>query len=395
MFTLPATTTPGGLMFADNPLWVDYTDIIDDDPPISGFPFIIKQAGKQIFEGRFNTPMHLNIAPVIRAAVSPLPVPADGDYHIGPFYIAEDEDQMQDRLFEADFNGGLISRAVYALPGGASKHLTNQSAAGANIFTNRFLASGNRFMTVRSADLLLAVRESELSPLYFINDADSLTVTIEAEGAARPMVGSGLDKGIWTLNPVAMRRLFADRDKRIYSVFRITFGEGRSCCLVIEETPAAPNLCSLKFRNSLGVFELLDLYGPDSTQWEQDSESDSDGAISRYVSKYDDFERTTIRKQLRRCWQFATGQIADDRLRLVLDAVSSEETYLAGIDPVPVRVTVEVEEAELAERTRQPQQLTLTLRESLSESHLMPVTEWADQSQGFRTFDACFNDVFG
>lgn len=400
MFNFSATpqrTTPSHLAFTGNPIIMHSNESVDDQP-VAGYPFKINIAGNTVFTGRFNYPHYINVSDIVDAYIQPLGEPDDAAHTIvGPFVLVEDESEVSSRQVWVVFDGEVDEEmAFFALPGGISKQNFRRLGgpfASRDIFTERFCASDtNCFLTTRTAGWRITMKETEIHPLYYINDygADSFRFVEKTTG--RSWSVEQLARGIYALDIEALRRHFFDEFGVLSNCFDVYHRNDYACRLVIVQADSSRNRYRLKFRNSLGVFEVIEITGEVSItpQWE-DAE---DAVFNRYDALTDDYisDRARIGRKLKITAE--TGFKRPDETRFLMDLLGSDEVYLLGLTDLPLRVIPSADNFTFTPRPEVPQSFTLALELADAETNILQDITDGNEARKPRVFSPQFSKQF-
>lgn len=145
-------------------------------------------------------------------------------------------------------------------------------------------------MTTRTAGWRIVMKETELYPLYFISLERFLYMTVVERTTGKTLIQDGnFDNGIFALDIDALRKQFFDEYGVLSNSFDIYKGDPSqySCSIVIERSDPARERYRLKFRNSLGVFEIIELAGELTIT--PDYAAADEARFSRYDAETDDF----------------------------------------------------------------------------------------------------------
>lgn len=400
MFDFTSThsrTTPSRLAFTGNPIIMRDNSHFDDQPA-AGYPFKITMEGLTVFSGRFNYPHYINVADIINAYVQYIPEPdAVEPISVGPFMLIEDEAMVSCRevwvVFDGEFNEEMT---FIALPGGISKQ--NYRRLGGpfsshDIFTDRFCAvDTNCFLTTRTAGWRILMKETELYPLYCISDrgADWFQFVEKATGQSWEV--DDIERGIYALDVEALRRYFFDEFGVLANSFDIYHRNKYACRLVIEQADPSRERYRLKFRNSLGVFEIIEITGEMSItpQWEDAEEA----IFKRYDSMTDDYISARDRIERKQKITVETGTKRPDETRFLMDMLGSDEVYLLDLAGLPVRVIPSAEEFIYKQRPESPQSFTLTLELADTETNILQEIIDGSEARKPRVFSKQFSKQF-
>ena len=344
-----------GFAFSGNPIWVAASprDYFFGEE-VKG-RFVVFHRGSRVFEGVFSPPLRVNVADVAEAMSDFFAEPvADGR----GLYLVEDGQTLADRRFDfwfedVDSEGESEVVGCTVIPGRVSRQNFRKLASlGTDPFNARFLADkGNFFLTTRSSGWMIVMKETEMSPLYFIQSgAATLTVTDKLTGTSIEF--PGLESGVYALDVSEVRRMFVDRHGVLPSVLDVGRGAGFGCRVVVERAYPAKERYRLKFRNSLGVFDMIEVVGP-LTQVAGEDDDDS-RIFDRYDEVADGFRRKRDRVARGMVYEAGTGTVSPRSLDLLSDMLASEEVYLMDASPDPVAVIPSVEEMSRPIRPESP-----------------------------------------
>ncbi|MCM1450682.1 MAG: hypothetical protein NC102_00265 [Clostridium sp.] len=336
----------------------------------AGGSLSISLGAEKVYEGKFSNPLELDVSEIIDARVPYLPDAGDwsGEALIP---ITEDPGDLSDMtaLCVADYGGAQAEWEFLALPGGISRQAFREFSAGnTDVFAKRFLSlSCNFFLTVRSASSLMSIKETELCPLYFLvnRERDFLAVKASVGGS---IVFSNLQPGVYALDLNELRRRFVEEHDVLPSVFSVYKGvDTLACRIVIEKAEASKERYVVKFRNSLGVFEAIEMVG---ALWEN-PEFEEGAVFSRADSVAGGFVRGRERIEMARSLSLSTGFKNPSEAMLLMDMVASEEAYLLGWRDWPVKVIPSMEDASVRARPDVPQSFVVKLDIADSDSNIL------------------------
>ncbi|MDE6276988.1 MAG: hypothetical protein K2M06_02665 [Muribaculaceae bacterium] len=351
--------------------------------------------GITVFEGRVAVPISVNLADIIDASIS---------------YFREVPDNNTDALYEIEDPGDLSCRGVTvwiennegdqsypveftAIPGGISKQNYRRLCdLGTDVFSARFFEpKGNFFLTTRTASWCITMKETELAPMYFILKTTSRITITEAVGNNSIDFGD-CETGVYALDINILRKKFFNENNVLPSQFDVFTNQAFSCRIVVERAETARERYRLKFRNSLGVFEIIELVGELILT---PSYEDGDGAtFQRYDEDTDDFQ--TERERLPRTLLISaqTGTKRPDEVRFLMDMIASDEVYLLDFANLPVKVIPSIEELQYRRRPERPQSFTVNLELTDREMNIMQDIVDGTESRRPRIFSKQFSEHF-
>ena len=361
-----------GYAFSRNPILVHAEAPEGVTPGVAGSFFTISVGAEKVYSGRFYPPLDLDLAEIVDAHIGFFKEPETDD--AAPLVRIETADEMFRRyvfaLFEFAEDEYEEEFEFVAIPGGISgQNFKRMLATGQDIFNARFFNhKSNFFMTTRTAGWRIVMKETELYPLYFIIPGSASLEIVEALSKKSLALGD-LTQGVFALNLDAVRRKFMQTYDLIPNMFHLNVDGNYSCCMVIEAAAAARERYRLKFRNSLGVFEIIELVGalyvsPDYTA------SDASG-FDRYDPDAGAFYADRERIERKQVITVETGVKRPDEVRFLMDMIGSEEVYLLDLTEFPLKVIPSAESLKYSPRPETPEKFTLKLKLADTESNIM------------------------
>lgn len=240
------------------------------------------------------------------------------------------------------------------------------SQSNTDIFSARFLNSAcNFFLTTRTHDWRLNIKETELYPLVFFYPAQGTLAIRDVIGnntVSLPAVVNGVDYHgkMCSLNLEATRQHLLEEYDVIANVFDVLVDNEPAARIAIQEARPQRERYRLKFRNSFGAFEVLELTG--SAQWTPTIKSEQDEQVfKRYKADIDDFSTERNRTELSNVIKVSTGFKTNNELRFLLDAITSDEIYLLDVTHEPIKVIATANELAYFVRPNGPQTFDLEL----------------------------------
>ena len=387
--------TKSGFAFTRNPIMLRQ-DFPDDASVKHTGTISVSMDGTTIYEGVFSPSLSIDLSEIVDAYVRPLPEAwgLDGE---NALFLVEGYDDFVKRhvVVDVEFDGYDFQYWFDAMPGGISKqNFRRLHELGTDIFNERFRNFGgcNMFMITRTSGWRIVMKETELYPLYFFNEVreDQMTITDVVTG--KEITYDILDYGVHALDINEVRRDFVDGHRVLPSVLDVYY-QGAYCCrIVVEHTPACKERYRLLFRNSLGVFEVVELAGALTVNPEYGDEED--GMFRRYDSVTGDYCNCRERVRERMSVTVKTGFKRRDELVLFRDALASEEAYLLDYGSMPVRVIPSCEEMSYDARGEKPQQFEVKLSFVDDDANVSTVITGKADSVKPRVFSKQFSKQF-
>ena len=365
--------------------------------------------GTLLYEGSVQGDASIDVAEVIQAAFqSPPPIP----------YVAVSQ---QPFIPEAGINtiqptsivtvlGSQIRRIHLAvtspqgtdnltwnvLPGGTSMHnyrlLRHQ---GSDFVAQRVRNyAGNFFLTTRSDKWVIPVPETEVMPLVFVHPGAAIVFTEPITGKQYTHTPATSQEGKYALLDIdRMRRWFYETYHVIPSVLDVSVpsvavSQQPSCRIVITRAALARQRQVIIFLNSYGAWETISLPGTATITPVSPEEQQS----KRWDPLTADFYAHRERLPLNFTAAVQTGYADADRMRLLLDMMTSQHVYML-IAGAWQKVIPVIEENAIPIRPIEPQGITLQFTLSRSECHITDIVD-IGTSQPPRIHTPQFNPPF-
>lgn len=390
-----------GIAFTENPinLCSDVSIAEAEYNPVTGIPFTVSAPGmKQRYTGRYNQPFDVNVSEIVNPYAEYIGEPRSGAPTVNGVIEIEDLiDLERRRIYVCITDDDIDEWNCLIFPGGISRqNYRILTSLGTDIFENRFLNNaGNFFMTTRTAGWRIVLKETELYPMYFFNMDDSLYMTVVELTTGKTMMQEGqLKKGVFALDIDAVRKCFFEEYGVLSSVFDIYKGNPSeySCRIVIERSEPTRERYRLKFRNSLGVFEIIELNGELTIS--PDYSAADDAGFNRYDAVTDGF--STYRERIIRPQSLTVDTFVShtDAVRFFMDMIGSEEVFLLDLTEYPLRVIPSIEDMNYKARPTEPQTFTVTLRIAEDESNIMQDIIDGNEGRKPRVFSKQFSKQF-
>ena len=314
------------------------------------------------YKGEITAPAAINLAEFIDAIIPPIADPGEDDVLVmyglqdGGVTIEVDDGSQEPYTWQFAAHQGGVSKQNYR----------KLSQANTDIFAARFLNPAcNFFLTTRTHDWRLNIKETELYPLvFFYPSQGTLAVQdiVSGNTVSLPASYNGLDYHgkLCALNLKAIRQYFLEEYNCITGVLDVLVDGTPSARIAIQEAKPQLERYGLKFRNSYGVFEVVELTGAAQLAPMLEVNEDN-GQFKRYQTDLDDFELERPRTAMTNIVKLSTGYKTNDELRFLLGALASEEVYLLGLEGDPVKVIPAADEIAIDHRPNGPQTFNITL----------------------------------
>lgn len=238
------------------------------------------------------------------------------------------------------------------------------------------------------------MKETELYPLYFLASTRSMRMMVKDSLSGYELVCE-VTGGICTLDPAALRREMLANTHMLGSVFEIYLeheGEvGFGCQLVIKHCGPAKERYRLKFRNSFGVFEIMEITGKLIEHRELKGSEDSTYRTLDPVTRR--FSNLRRRQDTTRSFSITTP-LDKSQGEFVADLLGSEEIYLLDAFEAPVRVNVMSEEFSQQKRQETPENISFKIELTAPDHFIGEIIKGVDVSGKPRVHSKQFNNKF-
>lgn len=320
----------------------------------------VKVGGVTVFSGNGQDSFSVNLAEVFRAYFQKTPkwVASPSKPWLmtledieavrlnGTVYI-EDSSYGMGRNFKV-YNGGVSERLYRSL-------MDN----GSDIFKAKIMNMyANFFWTVRSSDWRIVMKETELSPLPFLTPSGYTLFVKERVTGQQVSVVFSTDT-VAAIDFSEVRRYFYETYGTLANVFDVLIGNRFSCQVVIEQAQAAWERYTLKWRNSFGVYERMELVGNAKVSpfGEDDVET-----YQVYDSVTDRYSLRRDRLKVQNTLSLSTGVIRPAMFMALQDLLQSDEVYLQGFYSSDVRVIPSVEGMQIPVKGTEPMAFDVKLQ---------------------------------
>lgn len=356
--------------FTGNPIILRAAPDLTITDPVRG-TFYVDYGQRRIYEGRLDPmlPLEVNVADIVDAVVDYIPECQSG---YDPIVMLEGIDRLLLRRAYASFswNNSETEFECFAFPGGVSRqNFRTYLRHNTDVFCSRFLnGSCNFFLTVRTSGWEIPIKETEIAPLYFIcNGPGELKVVELCKN--KEWTFDNLDWGVFALDIQAMRWEFFDEFDVLPSVLDIYRDGMFSCRIVVVGVDPQKESYRVKFRNSLGVFEVIDLIGVATLS--QTEDSDEDVNFNRYDSSLDDYETGRLRPSTAQSVTIGANIAGALDIILLRDMLASNEVYLLDMSNQPIKAIPKCEDLSYDMRITSPKTVSINFTFTDPEKYIM------------------------
>ena len=356
---------------------------------------VVDMEGGRLHECLVTPPVTVNISEIIDEYIPFITELPAGNTQ--PVYRVETETDWLSRTVdvwaENDEGDKLPAVSFKAFRGGISNQNIRLFAdAGQDVFTSRFCNySGNFFLTTRSWSWRVVIKETELEPLYFVFNRSNgkLKIVDKSSGESSTYVISS--KGVYAIDVKALRRSFFDTLNVLSSSFDIYVDDAFSCSVVISRSAPATERRLLRFRNSFGVFESMEIVGEMKASVLHSE--DEDRTFSRYDAITDGFISERLRPDSTLSYSCSIVLSNRDSCGFIMDMLGSDEVYLIGL-AAPVRVIPSVDEFSYNVRPVKPENINVVLTVDTSETFGTQNISSVEDSRKPKIFSEQFSNQF-
>lgn len=255
-------------------------------------------------------------------------------------------------------------------PGGISKKLMRYlSDRETDIFTAKFCnPRTNFFLSGRTRDSLITMRENEIGYLYCIGMGWTLTIS-DLHGHNCELILPS-DRQIYALNLPEIRQRFFEQGT-LSAYFRVSVNN--KVIAVIAITPGTPDAVVLMFRNSFGVYEKIELSGVTKLQPDLKKRD----IIYRYDELTGDFTGMAVRGSYIPVLTVESGYRPIRELEFLQELFLSEEVYLVQ-EGERIRVLVSSTKMKYRKPLAEPQSVEVKITFCDEEQYNSGLPEYID-----------------
>jgi len=254
-----------------------------------------------------------------------------------------------------------------AFRGGVSNKLYARLADnGYDIFSYRLNSPRRQFLfTTRTNDSEVNIRDTELYPFVFLNREVPLSFVSSA--------GNSIDVSTAGLGPVcvmdiaALRLAFDDQYGEIPDMIKVYASGNLAFSFIISPGKLAEEKYRLRFLNSLGTYEMIEVTARASRSSEFGEED-----LYNVMNGYDFFEERKMRTSSRDKIEVETGHRLRHEMPFILDMIKSEEVYFIYPSGQEFRCRVTTDAFKYRERITEPTSIPLTITELTDERFALP-----------------------
>lgn len=322
----------GSHFFCGNPIMLNVTD-----GSVAEYKVMVGNA--TAYTGNGNGDFSVNISDIFKPLFT-----ESSDWEVAGDFIhqpVQTDHRILATVVVTNDKGVRWSNNITVWNGGVSKRVWRKCAReGWNIFTRRFMAmDGNFFMTARSSEYRINMRESELGLLWCIYPCDDNSLHIRERISGQSLVLPGVTNMFYAIDMAAVRAYFYDVLGVLGSVFEVWtdvgvdsgLPQGNLAAIVqIERAAPAKERYLVSFRNSFGCMECIEMVG-EAKRSEETVEDDEETGSSflRYDPVTDSYYDARIRQQTVPVFTITTGVKRPAEREFLKDMLTSDKVFLS------------------------------------------------------------------
>lgn len=240
-----------------------------------------------------------------------------------------------------------------------------------DIFHYRLQSLFNQFLfTTRTHSDIISLRETELYPFVFIHPGISMQFR---SGSGNIIDAGTLPSGsICTMDIQAVLDQFLIRYNEVPTVVDVCPGGERSFSFRIQKSRPAEEKYTIRFLNSLGAYEVIEVTG-----LAKHAPQMADESLYNKLSDYGFYEERRKRVLSREILQVETGYRSHDQLQFIQDMIKSDEIRFIFPDRSYFRSNVTAENIQFNHRIITPTSIQLNVRMVTDEQFHSPKLDQA------------------
>lgn len=285
--------------------------------------------------------------------------------------------------------GSEYSFEGFAFRGGITNHDFKILAEnGFDIFSYRLGSYFNQFLfTTRTHSKEIKLRQTELYPFIFINP--SMNFTFKSESGNLLVVSPSTSEKICVLDVQALRVRFQLLFNETPNRFEVSLADDISFVITIEPPQLSEEKYLIRFRNSLGADEVIEVVGKATHVPELADEN-------KYsiFNNYDFFEDRRERVSSKGVIEVETGFKHRRELPFIMDMIQSDEIYFIYTEKTFFRCNVKVENPKYSHKMVTPTSISLLITAVTDEIYMSPELDTDLFLSGSGIFDETFDESF-
>lgn len=284
--------------------------------------------------------------------------------------------------------GSEYSFEGFAFRGGITHHDFKLLAEnGFDIFSYRLGSYFNQFLfTTRTHSKEIKIKETELYPFIFINPG--IDFHFKSESGHLLTVPS-VTTATAVLDVQALRSRYQLLYNETPNRFEVSLADDTSFIIRIEPGQISEEKYLIRFRNSLGAYEVTEVVGKATHTPELADEN-----VFSVFNSYDFFEDRRDRVSSKAVLKVETGFKHRRELPFILDMIKSDEIYFIYPDESFFRCHVKAETPKYAHKMVTPTSISLIITEVMDEIFVSPKLDVELLFSGAGIFDETFDDTY-
>lgn len=280
--------------------------------------------------------------------------------------------ELEDFLLEYTLKIGTESKTLYAIDGGVSNHaITTLHGYGEDMFSYRLMNPDRSILfSTRTNSPYLTLKETELFPFVFIHPGKSITFVTASQNT---ITTPAMKKGIACLMDInSLRKMFYELYSEIPSYIEIQIEGSSSTYLTLIPSILTEDKYLIRFKNSLGGYEQLEITGKGDLVPEFGEE--------KLYQQYNDnhiFTQKRSRVEMQEIIKIQTGYKSQSELDFLLDMIASERAYFIYPDGSIFECLISCESPKIPFRVTTPQSLELKITKTTKSNYYSPKIDLA------------------
>lgn len=260
---------------------------------------------------------------------------------------------------------------------------------GFDIFSYRLASYFDQFLfTTRTHNKTVKLRGSELYPFVFIHCG--LPVTFKSVTGKTISTTPKAEGTVCVLDPSALRAEFDRLFNEIPNSIEVWIADSCSFTLQIMPAQVSEEKYLIRFRNSLGAFEVVEVTGTGNHEPEV-----SDSVNYQSLNEFDIFEEHRKRVSMREVIKVESGYKTRDEILFLRDLVCSEEAYFIQEDGSAFRCNVTVDKFAYRHKQITPTSIPLIVTHVNESRFISPSVDMTTLAESSGVFDQIFDETFG
>jgi hypothetical protein len=275
------------------------------------------------------------------------------------------------------------------LPGGVNDQVSAcLQENGKDIFSARLRNySVNFLFTTRTHGRVIRIKESEMYPFLFIHPGEAVTFrSAGGNEVEAPMFETG---SICLMDIYKIWDRFVSEFSEVPRKIEVLVGAAPAFTFLIREGIPAGERYKIRFRNSLGAFEVLEITGVASHEPEQGEET-----AWKELTDSNFYENRRDRVPVADVIKVETGYKSKDDLLFIRDLIGSDEAYFYYPDGTSFRCTVQADKMAYRQKKVSPTSVALVVTEVGTGKYVSPELD-RESLDGLGIYNETFDGTYG